>query len=286
VTGDYWVEITQGDNELGAGFLLTTCYVLTALHCLDRIAADDDAVNILAAGGQSIPGRVYRRSPAADLALIDIPERGTIQLKVPSLDRAAPGGNWRSPYRPTTGHAQLSGKIDAFPVPYHCEGGDDVEAMQLECAQPLGDYSGYSGGPIERDGPDESQPVLGLLIEQYPDQYPDNQIPKRASTVLFAVAIAEVFRRFDCFDVAHLLNVLAAPSDEISSPAQPAGTTDNARPSPTVTVDSLISDAEKKLKAIDEWENSLLRGVDLSALAALKLRIVQSIVDGGLGGSD
>jgi hypothetical protein len=283
VAGDYWVEITQGDNELGAGFLLTTCYVLTALHCLDRIAADNDTVNISVAGGQSIPGRVYRRSPEADLALIDVPDRGGTQLKVPELDRAAKGGDWRSPYRPTTGHARLSGKIDAFPVRYHCEGGDDVEAMQLECAQPLGDYSGYSGGPIERDGPgDESQPVLGLLIEQYPDQ----QTPKRASTVLFAVAIAEVFRRFDCFDVAHLLKILAAPPDETASMAQPAGTTDKAYPAPAVSLDSVIAEAKKALMAIREFEKTgLLPGVDVSALAAMKLRIVQSIVD-GVGGSD
>ena len=158
MAGDYWVRITQEDRELGAGFVLTTCYVLTALHCLNTIAADNDVVNILLAGGQSIPGRVHRRLPEADMALIDVPERGVAQLKVPGIDRAAPGGNWRSPYRPSTAYAQLSGIIDAFPVPYHCEGGDDVQAIQLECTQPLGDYSGYPEARLNGTGQTRASP--------------------------------------------------------------------------------------------------------------------------------
>jgi len=121
-TGDYWVDIRQGDRRLGAGFILTTCYVLTALHCLDDLDVGNDAVDILIGGTESVSGRVYRRSHEADLALIDIPERDAIQLAVPNADRAMQGEKWRNPYRPSTRYAEMSGNIDAFPIGYQCEG--------------------------------------------------------------------------------------------------------------------------------------------------------------------
>jgi Trypsin-like peptidase domain len=280
--GDYCVEITQDNKALGAGFLLTKSFVLTALHCLDGLAPNNDEVNISIAGRESVPGRVYRRSPEADLALIDIPRLDSIQSKIPDADRAVRGENWRSPYRPSTKHAQISGKIDAFPVKYHCEGGGEIEALQLECEQPLGDYSGYSGGPVERNCQDDNHLVLGLLIEQYPDQYPDHQIPTRASNVLFAAAISEVFRRFDCFDVSNLRKV-RPPSDETPSSVQPEERIDDTLLSPRTSVDSRISVADAKLRAIRKWEeDGLLDGLDAAALAALKLRVVQSIVASNL----
>ena len=71
---DYWVEICQHGARLGAGFLLTRCYAITAFHCLTNMEPGDDSVDVTFATGETLPGRVYRRSPEADLALIDIPK--------------------------------------------------------------------------------------------------------------------------------------------------------------------------------------------------------------------
>ena len=45
-----------------------------------------------------------------------------------------------------------------------------IEAIQLDCSQPIGDYAGYSGSPIERSEPPDRRMLLGILLEQYPEQ--------------------------------------------------------------------------------------------------------------------
>ena len=64
---DYWVEVSQGGRRLGAGFLLTRCHALTALHCLRAADPNLDELDITFVGGETVPGRIYRRSPEADL---------------------------------------------------------------------------------------------------------------------------------------------------------------------------------------------------------------------------
>jgi hypothetical protein len=275
-SGDYWADIRQGDKWLGAGFMLTTCYAVTALHCLNDLDPGNDTIDILIAGTEKVSGRLHRRSPEADLALIDIPESGAIQLVIPDPDRAAQGEKWRNPYRPDTSYAEMSGNIDAFPIRYRCEGGDEIEAIQLNCEQSVGDYSGYSGSPVERRDSDKNQFVLGLLIEQYWEQDPGRRTSQRAANVLFAVTIAEVHQRFDCLQTGNLARALPS-ADEISTSAKQAEIT-------SAPADSSISFAKARLLAIREWqEEGLLDGVDITALAAVKLRVVESLVERGQG---
>lgn len=275
-SGDYWVDIMQGDRLLGAGFMLTSCYALTALHCLGDLDPGNDTIDILIGGKEKVSGRLHRRSQEADLALIDIPESGAIQLVIPDPDRAVQGEKWRNPYRPDTSYAEMSGNIDAFPIKYRCEGGDEIEAIQLNCEQSVGDYSGYSGSPVERKDSDKNQFLLGLLIEQYWEQDPGRGTSQRAANVLFAVTIAEVHQRFDCLQTGHLAKALPS-ADEISAFAGKAEIT-------AAPAESSISMAKAKLVAIKEWaEGGLLDGVDIAALAEVKLRVVQSIVEPGPG---
>lgn len=290
---DYWVEIFQHGARLGAGFLLTRCYAVTASHCLAGMEPGDDRVDVLFATDETLPGRVYRRSPEADLALIDIPKTDG-NTTVPIADQADIGEKWRSPYRPSISHAYLSGKIAAALVEYQCEGGGTIEAMQLGCSQSLGDYSGYSGSPVERNLASAGKAVLGILVEQYPEQYPNPRLPGRASTVLFAATIAEVFRRFECFDVSHLLNILDPPrakaSTEPSSaraPVQEESPTLN-RPeneknrSAPRSIRSRIKSVGSKLEALDDWQKrGLLGELDVSAL---RLQTIQYLIDDGIGG--
>jgi hypothetical protein len=209
---DYWVEYFKDGQRLGAGFLLTSSYALTALHCLRKAQDDNDELDIVLAAGERVCGRVHRRSQGADLALIHIPVHR--HINVPYLDRATSGEAWRSPYRPSKSHIYLDGKITEASTIYHCVAGEDIEALQLECNQSVGDYSGYSGGPVERKCSDGSGAVVALLLEQYPDQQQGSGELERSSNVLFAASLAEAFRRFDCFNTLYLLNALNQSSKE------------------------------------------------------------------------
>ena len=199
-----------GGNLLGAaaggGFLLTRCHALTALHCLREADPRLDELDIRFAGGVTVPGRIYRRAPEADLALIDIEIPKSVDC--PAMlqhDRAAANEMWLNPYRPSLSHAFLSGTVTKVPAMFECVGGDVIEAIQLGCSQPVGDYAGYSGSPVQRSDPPERRMLLGILLEQYPEQGDGYGERQRASTVLFAATMDEVFRRFECFGADHLI---------------------------------------------------------------------------------
>jgi hypothetical protein len=207
-SNEYWVEIYQQGTRFGAGFLIAKRFVLTALHCLHNCAVGNDKVELSFATGHMIPGLVIERARGADLALIAITEAESCPVSAPIPDRSTPGEMWRAPYRPSNTDPYLSGGIQHGSVRYQCEGGEPIEALQLACAEHIGDYSGYSGGPIERNLGTGDHSVLGILIEQYPDR----KMPERGSDVLFAATIAEALRRFEYFDVWHLYRALCPQS--------------------------------------------------------------------------
>ena len=59
------------------------------------VTPGDDEVDISFAGGETLPGRIYRRSPEADLALIDVPKTGNGAM-LPLPDHANTGEAWRN----------------------------------------------------------------------------------------------------------------------------------------------------------------------------------------------
>jgi Trypsin-like peptidase domain len=268
----YWVNISRNGARLGAGFLLAGCYVLTAHHCLEASAEEVEDVEIEFEGGEVLPGRVIRRSPEADLALIDVPKSGLAPI-IPRVDRPSTGEAWQNPYRPSLSHALLSGTIEAASVAYRCEGGDSVEAMQLGCMQNLKDYAGYSGSPIEGGLSGGEEKLFGVLIEQYPEHYPDDATPRPASMVLFAVTISEVFRRFDCFDLGHLINLLPSSSNGDVAESSEGDSQLMARGSLNGDVRSRIALADAKIEALDGWQKRGL--LDEQYVTALKLRVVE-----------
>ncbi|HXL95659.1 MAG TPA: hypothetical protein VN969_42610 [Streptosporangiaceae bacterium] len=278
---EYWVEISQGAKRLGAGFLVTRWYALTALHCIRDAEPGLDGLDIRFAGGATVPGRVLRRVPEADLALIhvEIP-KSVDRPAVPQHDRAAANEMWLNPYRPSRSHAFLTGSVTKMPVMLECVGGDMIETMQLACSQPVGDYSGYSGSPIERSEPPERRRLLGILLEQYPDQASSYGERGRASNVLFAATMAEVLDRFDNFG-----------ADQLLAEVVPRPGTVAAAPLPGYRGDigaGFASDqagrADFLLRALDEWrESGLLEGIEVNPLKVDLWQTLKSNVMNGPG---
>ncbi|MFE0363693.1 S1 family peptidase [Streptomyces griseoaurantiacus] len=210
----YWVELYQAQQRLGGGFLVTRRFILTALHCLRNLSTLDEELDILLADNTQVRGQVCRRDKDADLALIEISAHCEISHRVPAAGVARDSRRWRGPYRPAENDVELSGQIDRGAVSYLCEGGASIEALQLTADQCLGDYSGYSGGPVETFVPDRQPVVVGILLEQVPDRADTS----RNANVLFAATMKEAMQRFDQFDVLHLMDVLRPPPPERLAP--------------------------------------------------------------------
>lgn len=204
----YVVEIFQDDARMGAGFFVMPQYVLTARHCLPANARDDDAFTVRGPGEVPLPGLLRLPSGDADLALIEIVRLPDVPVQLLTADKSRHGDQWASPYRPGEDDPLLSGMVSEPLVPFLGANQWSFEAMQLKCHQVLGDYSGYSGSPVERS--DAGDPtLLGILLEQYPDR----QDHLRNTDVLFAATIKDALGRFERLAVGHLLRVLMDEPD-------------------------------------------------------------------------
>ncbi|WP_369231942.1 trypsin-like peptidase domain-containing protein [Streptomyces sp. R21] len=272
----YWVDLYQAEQRLGGGFLLTRRFVLTALHCLRGLSLDEH-VGIQLADGARVEGRVCRQDKEADLALVEIGAGHQVTLPIPAADVARDGDRWRGPYRPAAHDVHLSGRVSAGAAQHLCVGGATIEALQLTADQHLGDYSGYSGGPVEGVGDDGTRgpSVVGILIEQAPDRASE----ARAANVLFAATIREAMRRFDHLDVVHLIDVLRPPGPDLAPATAAPGDGPTA---PDGGTPARFAGTEELLVQLDAWAQRDL--IDPSQIAELKFIAVKRLIDGQAGG--
>lgn len=277
----YWVEISRQEKFCGAGFLLTRRYVLTAFHCIRGAGQDEGPLDLKFASGEMTQGRLHEYVPEADLALISLLKPIEGDPRPPNPDRGRAGDPWSAPYRPSPTDPHLSGVVVEGSMTYRCESGGDIRALQLSCTEELGSYSGYSGGPVERRSPGKETAVLGLLVEQYPDRH----APSRASNVLFAASIAEALRRFDSFDVHHLMDVLRG-EDESGAEKRPDRTAvrvpepvpaSASSPDLDGSLGQGIKKADALLRALNEWGD---QGVlDPIYISSKKRHVVDRLIE-------
>jgi hypothetical protein len=159
----------------------------------------------------------------------------------------------------------LSGKVHHAADEFTCEGGASIEALQLSVDQILGDYSGYSGGPVEGKPPAEGHApaVVGILLEQAPDRADE----KRAGNVLYAATIAEAIARFDHLQVSHLIDVLR--------PRAGAGARVEKRPH---------EKAEAWFHRLQQWSDQGY--MDATQIAELRFMVAQRAISRDFGGGE
>jgi hypothetical protein len=249
VSEEHWVHLYESDTYLGAGFLITHGFVLTALHCLRGLSSDEAALTLELPDGRRLQGRKCDAVKERDLALVTVEGAHAHRLPAtPRTDTPRPKVAWNCRYRPPQETAHLSGRVTHAPIGHRCVEGGELEAMQLQVDQLLGSFAGYSGGPVEAGEQERGErPVVGILLEQQLNR----QDPAAGSNVLFAATVRYAMEVFPHFGVEHLRDLVSAPRP---GPARSAADIPPPRTPPRH--EDLKSDAGRLLASLREWEES------------------------------
>ncbi|MGF0174556.1 S1 family peptidase [Streptomyces sp. Marseille-Q5077] len=197
------MRIREGGTPLGAGFLVTRVYVLTAMHCLRSMSSEDASLELELPDGRILKGRLCDSVQEVDLALISVEGARVHQLPpAPPTDWPRPQVRWRGSYCPPGEHMQLSGIVTHAPITYRSAEQGEFMGLQLTAEQNVDDFSGYSGSPVDTDPrkANGQRPVVGILMEQLTSR----ENPAQGSNVLIAASIRHALDLFPHFGVDHL----------------------------------------------------------------------------------
>ncbi|WP_326686495.1 serine protease [Streptomyces sp. NBC_01795] len=276
----HWVHLYESDTYLGAGFLITPGFVLTALHCLRGLSSDEAALTLELPDGRRLPGRKCDAVKERGLALVTVEgAHGHRLAAAPRTDTPRPKVAWNCRYRPPQETAHLSGRVTHAPIAHRCVEGGELEVMQLQVDQLLGSFAGYSGGPVEAGEQERGErPVVGILLEQQLNR----QDPGAGRNVLFAATVRYAMEVFPHFGVEHLRALVAAPR---SGPARSAADIPPPRARPGN--EDILSDAGRVLASLRQWEESgLITAADAEEGRGRTLKRVTDLFGGPDGPDD
>lgn len=199
-----WARVARDGLDRGGGVLLAPRLLLTALHCVAGVEIGDSESRLQVSVASRVPVQAVleARAETADLALLKLSHSLGSAVQLPVASRCRRGDKWFAPSRPSPADPELAGDV-VGPVVYDCQAGGRIDAVQLTSQAMLGNYQGYSGGPVFT-APEDQHNVIGVLIEQYPDRVDHT----RATNTLFAAAIEGAMDQFVSLQTAYLLRRL------------------------------------------------------------------------------
>jgi hypothetical protein len=179
-------RVRVGGKDRGAGFALSPTLVVTANHVVrDR---GDKPVVYVPAGGEAVDVEQVQADVNRDAAVLRLV--GEVGGFLPT-STAVRGAGWRVESPPQGGNdPQLTGTVTTDRMTIHKAAGQQVEVVQLQVNEQLGDFGGYSGSAVLDS---LGRVALALLVEQKPLRTAVALGQRQAaSNVLYAVPIGDV----------------------------------------------------------------------------------------------
>jgi len=189
-------RILANGEDKGSGFVLatphstTTRVVLTARHVVSD--QEPSSLHFLTEDKRRIPVERMEQDDDLDIAVLHLCEDVAEGLAV---GHAVEKGSWQVRAQPRGNDPKLTGTINAIRRHHVTPSRHEIDVLQLQVNQTLGDYKGYSGSAVMLDSP--SGGVIGILTEQLLLRLPTpTGQPRPATNVLYAIPIQDVLDRF------------------------------------------------------------------------------------------
>jgi hypothetical protein len=176
-------RLVEGKRDLGSAFVLAPHTVVTANHVVRR--SEPAGLVFRAANGHETQITEIIRDTDLDIAVLSTTEPLASTFPVA---QARTGGAWRITAQPLGNDPRLTGTVTDAARSVVLDRGARANLLQLQVAQELANYEGYSGSALLGAGG-----VIGVLVEQVRQR----NVPRGLATnVLYAVPIQEVLTRF------------------------------------------------------------------------------------------
>lgn len=173
----------------GSGFALSGDVAVTANHVIRGWSADEVSIE---RDGDCALVRRTERDERLDVAVLYLDRPLASYVLVAAV---VPGAAWVVTSGPRGNDPQLSGSVTAIDRRILNDRGHLIPALQLEVAESLEDFGGYSGSAVRL----KSRPniVVGMLCEQVHTRLNSpGTVKPRATNVLYAIPLTLIVRRF------------------------------------------------------------------------------------------
>lgn len=186
---DATILLEPGSRASGSAFLCLPGTVVTAAHVLDGKPAEN--VRVRLGEGTVLPVDRVERADELDIAVLRLTAEDGRPVRAGA---AGVDTRWVVTSRPKDNDPALSGRVAATRRDIVNDRGSPVSMLQLDVEQALGDFGGYSGSAVRlRDRPTT---VIGVLCEQVHSRLRRGDGRRESTTVLYAVPVDTVVRRF------------------------------------------------------------------------------------------